>query len=247
MKKLQAEIISNRLITGQYGDIRFGPWGFECSDRHSFVTLSDQCRNTHQVGDHWQLAEGDWALDYQTSRIDPATLRIRATLSARRDGLLQDAVIRLIFDKPTIQSGEIAGRKYHHTDSDRYRLHPVRTVRLMGTDGTIISVTLDRYDGAGRFTPYIYLRDRGDHWIIHARLLPIDPVDHIWLRWANRFFTLSAPNWLAQLVWNFPGGKAVFWRLRERLGRRCPEIQAVPLNRLKSSHSLMLEVTCRFA
>ncbi|WP_404425519.1 hypothetical protein [Thalassospira australica] len=246
MKKLQAEIINSRLVTGQYGDIRFGPWGFEYSDRHSFVSLTDQCRNARQTGDHWQLAEGEWALDYHTLQTDQNRLHIRAALTARCDGLLQDAVIRLVFDKSNIQTGEIAGRQYRHTDSDRYRLYPVRTAHLTGTGDTIISVTLDRYDGAGRFAPYLYLRDSCDHWIIHARLLPIDPVDHVWLRWANRLFTLSTPDWLARMIWNCPGGRAIFWRLRERLGRHCPEIQAVPLNNLKSGQSLLLEVTCRF-
>ena len=246
MKRLQAEIINNCLVSGQYDDIRFGPWGFECSDRHSFVTLTDQCRNARHIGNHWQLAEGEWALDYHTRQTDPNTLHIRTTLTARCDGLLQDAVIRLVFDKSNIQTGEIAGRTYPHTDSNKYRLYPVRNVRLNGTDGTIVSVTLDRYDGAGRFAPYLYLRDSDDHWIIHARLLPIDPVDHVWLRWANRLFTLSTPNWLARMIWNCPGGRAIFWRLRERFGRHCPEIQAVPLNNLKSGQSLLLEVTCRF-
>lgn len=246
MKKLQAKVINDRLVTGQYGDIRFGPWGFECSDRRSFLTLTDQCRNAHQNGDYWRLAEGDWALDYHARQTDPNTLHIRATLTALRDGLLQDAVIRLVFDKSAIQTGEIAGRIFRHTNSDRYRLYPVHTAQLTGTDGTVLSVTLDRHDGAGRFAPYMYLRDQGDHWIIHARLLPVDPVDYVWLRWANRFFTLSAPHWFAHLVWKCPGGKALFWRLRERLGRHCPEIQAVPLNNIKSGQSLLLEVTCRF-
>ncbi len=246
MKKLQVQIINDRLITGQYGNIRFGPWGFECSDRQSFLTLTDQCRNARQIGDYWQLSEGDWALDYHTSQTDPNTLHIRATLTALRDGLLQDAVIRLVFDKSAIQTGEIAGRKYRHTDSDRYHLYPVHTAQLTGTDGTVLSVTLDRHAGAGRFAPYMYLRDQGDHWIIHARLLPVNPVDYVWLRWANRFFTLSAPHWFAHLIWKCPGGKAAIWRLRERLGRHCPEIQAVPLNNIKSGQSLLLEVTCRF-
>ncbi|WP_417812147.1 hypothetical protein [Thalassospira alkalitolerans] len=246
MIKLHSTIQNNRLISGHFGDIMFGDWGFECSDRQSFVTLSQTCRNATRSDDDWHLAEGHWHLRYQTTRQSHNTIRIRAKLTAITDGILQDAVIRLVFNKSAIIAGEIAGQRYRHTDSDRYRLHPVTTAKLRGENGTTITVTLDKVDGAGRFAPYLYLRDRGDCWIIHARLLPVDPVDHIWLRWANRFFTSAAPDWLARLIWNCHGGKRLLWRLRERLGRHCPEIQAVPLNRLRAGQVLKLGVTCHF-
>lgn len=238
--------ITNKLISGQYGDIGFGPWGLECSDQHSFVTLTDQPRNARQTGDIWHLSGGRLRITYETHQPAPDTIRLRLCMQALDDILLQDAVIRLVFDKHAIKHGCIAGKTFHHTNSDKYRLYPTKLVELIGQDDATISVTFDHTDGAGRFDPYMYLRDRDDHWIIHARLLPRDPVDHVWLRWANRLFTLGAPDWLAAFLWRMPPIKRLLWRLRERMGRHCPEIQAVPFNRLKAGQSLSMEVTCHF-
>ncbi len=246
MPQLSAQIKNNRLVCGRYGAVTFGPWGFEASDRQSFLTLDDNSRHIRQNGPDYQFTNGCWQLDYQT-HIDHAqkTIRLCARFIARIDSPLQDAVIRLIFDKSAIDHGMIAQKTYHHKNSDKYRLHPVRDVHLQAGENRI-TVTLDHADGAGRFSPYMYLRDRDDHWIIHARLLPHAPIDDIWLRWANRFFTLSCPNALARMVWHLPGGRSLLWRLREKWGRPAPEIQAVPLNIVPAGQSLVLEVTCHF-
>ena len=246
MKKLTATITDNKLIRGQYGDIHFGPWGLECSDRHSFVTLTDQSRNAVRHGDTWHLSGGRLQITYTTDQTSANQIRLRLSVKARDDILLQDAVIRLVFDKNPVKHSIIVNQLVHHTNSDKYRLYPAKDVKLIGHDGANITVTLDQADGAGRFDPYMYLRDRDDHWIIHARLLPRDPVDQVWLRWANRLFTLSAPDSLSRSLWRIPPVKKLLWRLRERMGRHCPELQAVPLNELKSGQSLVLEVTCHF-
>ncbi|OKH89067.1 hypothetical protein [Thalassospira sp. TSL5-1] len=246
MPELSATFKDNRLISGHYGAITLGPWGFEASDRRSFLTLDDNSRHIRQSGQDYHFANGCWRLDYQT-RLDAAakTIHIRARFTALTDSPLQDAVIRLVFDKSAIDHGIIAGKTFTHKNSDKYRLRPVRKVQLQAAENRI-TVTLDHADGAGRFAPFMYLRDRDDHWIIHARLLPTAPIDDIWLRWANRFFTLSCPHALARGIWHIPGGKALFWRLREKWGRHAPEIQAVPLNIVPAGQSLMLEVTCHF-
>jgi len=246
MRQLTTTITHNKLIKGHYGDIIFGPWGLECSDQNSFVTLTDQPRNAKQIGDIWHLSVGRIRIAYETRKPTPNTIGLKLCIRALDDILLQDAVIRLVFDKAAIKHGRIADKTVHHTNSDKYRLYPTNKVTLIGKDGTTISVSLDHADGAGRFDPYMYLRDRDDHWIIHARLLPRDPVDQVWLRWANRLFTLSAPDWFSALLWRMPPLKKLLWRLRERMGRHCPEIQAVPLNRLKAGQSLSMEVTCHF-
>ncbi len=246
MTKLTTTITNNKLISGQYGDIPFGPWRLGSSDQHSFVTLTDQPRNAKQVGDIWHLSGGRIRIAYETRKPTSNTVGLKLRIQALDEILLQDAVIRLVFDKAAIKYGRIADKTVHHTNSDKYRLYPTNKVTLIGKDGVTIYVTLDHADGAGRFDPYMYLRDRGDHWIIHARMLPSAPVDQVWLRWANRFFTLSAPGWFSALLWRMPVFKKLLWRLRERMGRHCPEIQAVPLNRLKAGQSLSMEVTCHF-
>ncbi len=246
MRQLTTTITHNKLIKGQYGDITFGPWGLKCSAQHSFVPLPDHPRNAKQVSDVWHLSGGRISIAYETRKPTPNTVGLKLRIQALDDILLQDAVIRLVFDKTAIKHGCIADKTVHHTDSDKYRLYPTNEAELIGQDCATISVTLDHADGAGRFDPYMYLRDRDDHWIIHARLLPSDPVDQVWLRWANRLFTLSAPGWFSALLWRMPAFKRLIWRLRERMGRHCPEIQAVPLNRLKAGQSLSMEVTCHF-
>jgi len=246
MKKLQTTITNNQLIHGQYGDITFGPWGLECSDRYAFVTITDTPRNTYQSGDVWHLSSGRIQIEYTTRQKTPDKVSLNLRIRALDDVLLQDAVIRLVFDKKAITHGIIAGNTVTHHNSDKYRLFPTRQTKLIGQDGATISVSLENADGAGRFAPYLYLRDRDDHWIIHARLLPTDPVDHVWLRWANRLFTLSAPNGVSLSLWRIKPFKAIFWRLRERMGRHFPEIQAVPLNRLNAGQSVSMEVTCHF-
>ena len=247
--QLHTDIRNHRLISGKFGAMTFGMWGIEFSDRHSFATLTDTPRNAHVSNNIWQLEQGRWHSSLRTAQTAPTTISASAQFTALDHAPLQDAVLRMVFDKHAISHGKIAGKTYRHRDRDIYRLHPIdqaREVRLIGTDGREIIITLDTYDGAGRFAPYLYLRDRGDHWIVHARLLPTNPVDHVWLRWANRFFTLSAPDRLSRALWDMPGGKKMLWRLRERMGRHFPEIQAVPLNRLSPGDTLWLGVTCRF-
>lgn len=249
MTRLHTEIRDHRLISGHFGAITFGMWGIEFSDRYSFATLTDTPRNACLADDVWQLRQGRWKTRLHTAQTSPATLTASAQFTALDHAPLQDAVLRMVFDKHSIAHGAIAGKTYRHRNSDTYRLYPIhkaRDVRLFGTDGHKIIITLDACDGVGRFAPYLYLRDRGDHWIVHARLLPTNPVDQVWLRWANRFFTLSAPDPVARALWDMPGGQKLLWRLRERLGRHCPEIQAVPLNTVLAGQTLSLGVTCRF-
>ncbi|MBX2831339.1 MAG: hypothetical protein KTR23_09195 [Rhodospirillales bacterium] len=246
MTKLQTTIDNDQLILGQFGDIEFGPWGIECSDQDGFITLTDTTRNAGYQDGIWHLPTGRLIIDLHTKQIDANKIAIAASFTPLDDMALQDAVIRLVFDKEAIKSGIINDQVFVHTNSDKYRLYPTKQAQLVGVSGHCITVTLDATNGAARFDPYLYLRDRDDHWIIHARLLPRDPVDQIWLRWANRFFTLSAPNPVARWVWRISPLKNLLWRMRERLGRRCPEIQAVPLNTLRKGQVLSLEVTCHF-
>ena len=247
MSKLNTHIVDNQLISGSFGPVQFGPWGFEASDRVSFFTLDNNSRHITRAGQDVIFQNSRWRLDYETRQSQQhGSITLSARFTALTGGPIQDAVVRLVFDKTAIHHGIIANRKFLHHNSDKYRLFPTRKVQLFTHDHHHIDVTLDHAEGTGRFAPYMYLRDRDDCWIIHARLLPAEPIDDIWLRWANRFFTLSCPSKLARLVWKTPGGKAIFWRLREKWGHRAPEIQAVPLNILKPGQSLYLEVTCRF-
>lgn len=246
MTELIAEIGNNRLVTGRFGDIRFGAWGIECSDRYSFVTLTDTPRNANCRDDIWNLLSGRLKIELETAQTSSNALTIKAAFTACEDIALQDAVIRTVFHKATIRHGIIADQTVLHTDSDKYRLHKTDHAKLVSRNGNTVTVRLTQSNGAGRFEPYLYLRDRGNHWIIHARMLPIEPVDQVWLRWANRFFTASAPDAIARLLWRFRPTRKLLWRLRERLGRGWPEIQAVPLNVLKSGQSLSIEVTCHF-
>ncbi|MCC9624019.1 hypothetical protein LPB41_20250 [Thalassospira sp. MA62] len=236
------------LIAGQFGPITFGPWGIECSDQTGFVTLTDAVRNAQQNGDVWHLPSGRIKVDVSTNRLpDPANaIRVLAQFTALDDVALQDAVVRFVFTQNGIDHADIAHQKFRHVNSDKYRLFAVSHATLVGQMGERITVTLDHASTAGRFRPMMYVRDRDDQWIIHARLLPIDPVDHVWLRWANRFFTLSAPGGLAKAIWSVGFLRKFLWRLRERMGRHCPEIQAVPLNILERGQSLRMEVTCTF-
>ncbi|MFV1850619.1 MAG: hypothetical protein ACMZ66_07920 [Thalassospira sp.] len=246
MTELKAKIAHDRLMDGHFGDIHFGAWGIECSDRNSFVTLTDTSRKAFFKDGVWHLASGRLKIELKTAQTSASTLTIKAAFTALDDIALQDAVIRTVFDKSNIKHGIIADQTIPHTNSDKYRLHKTDHAKLVSKGGHVVTVHLRKPDGTGRFEPYLYLRDRDDHWIIHARMLPIDPVDHVWLRWANRLFTASAPNAIARLLWKCKPTQKLLWRLRERLGRSCPEIQAVPLNILKSGQSLSMEVTCHF-
>lgn len=246
MTELKAKIADGRLIHGHFGDIRFGAWGIECSDRHSFATLTDVPRSAFFKDGVWHLASGRLKIELKTAQTSANTMKIKATFTALDDIALQDTVIRTVFDTSNIKHGTIANQSITHTNSDKYRLHKTDHANLVSKGGHAVTVRLTKSNGVGRFEPYLYLRDRDDRWIIHARMLPIDPVDQVWLRWANRFFTASAPGAIARLLWRFKPTQKLLWRLRERLGRNCPEIQAVPLNILKSGQSLSMEMTCHF-
>ena len=105
MRQSTTTITNNVLINGHYGDITFGPWGLECSDQHSFVTLTDHPRNAKQVGDIWHLSGGRIRIAYETRKPTPNTIGLKLRIQALDDILLQDAVIRLVFDKTAIRHG----------------------------------------------------------------------------------------------------------------------------------------------
>lgn len=77
MSKIDVLITDNRVMDGRFGDISFADWGIECSDRHSFVTLTDIARNAHNTGDIWHLSGGRLKIDLKTHLVAPDALPCR--------------------------------------------------------------------------------------------------------------------------------------------------------------------------
>jgi hypothetical protein len=89
----------------------------------------------------------------------------------------------------------------------------------------------------------MYLRDEPGFWIVHARLIPKEPCDLYWIRWANRFGTLSLNDLWSRRLLRTKWLKDGLWYLSERRGGR-PALQAQGLAVLNPGDCLELQAEC---
>lgn len=245
------EGLAARVVSGR---IKGTGWGAETADRASFFTLTDRpygcdIRTTNlssiQGGFARQtevvMAEGHWLLDMALQH-DGTMFRVEQTLHCIEDSLLQDFVVRFKFDRSAFDAASIGGRTVKHMSRNVWHQYPVHHVTLHGPHGTA-EVSLFDAITCDRFLPHIYVRDEPGSWIVHVRLIPSEPCDLYWIRWANRFFSVSlGDHWSRRLLkWGWL--KKKLWYLAERRGGR-PALQAQGLARLRRGDTIGIRAGC---
>ena len=236
------------------GNITGSQWGPETADRGSFFTLTDLPRGCHvkpislstipggfTKRVEAEMAEGHWFLDL-TVRHEGSRIHVQQELICLAESVFQDFVVRFKFHRNSFETATIDGHFIKHKNRNIWHQYAARKAVLHGPHG-IAQVSSLNSMTCGKFTSCIYVRDEPGSWIVHVRLIPSEPCDLYWIRWANRFFTLSlGDHWSRQILkWGWL--KRKLWYLAERKGGR-PALQAQGLSRLALGQRIGLEAEC---
>ena len=236
------------------GKIRGFNWGNETADRRSFYnpvensfgvrilrdnSSSDTGENERKREVEVLMGEGHWSLSTSTT-VNDHSIKISQRLTCLDSSLFQDFVMRFCFSKKSFDQALIAGKVIRHVNSNVWHQYPVTEVILQNVT-TVLSIKVLGADTAGKFKQEMYVRDEPDHWIVHARMIPIEPYALYWIRWANRFFRLSLGARFSSLLLMVTPLKKILWYLGERKGGK-PNLQAQGLARLKEGEVLSFDV-----
>lgn len=186
------------------------PWGIEFADSNSFFSLEEggwrsirkevtiqkeakKLKGSMKV----ELSEGMFKLNFSDSVENNSIIRI-ASLVAIQDSWLLDFVLRFRFKKKYFHSAIIANQTIKHSNSNIYHQFPTNRVNLIGDKNTL-QVNLTESKHPSNFSPFMYVRDSGDEWIVHCRLLPSSPKKVILklnVPWYNRALPDSASHYI---------------------------------------------------
>lgn len=254
MKVLQIEWHDGLVKQVASGNITGDQWGPETADRGSFFTLTDLPRGcrvkpislssipggfTKRV--ETEMAEGHWFLDL-TVRHEGSKIRVQQDLSCLADSVFQDFVVRFKFHRNSFEIATINGHCIEHRNRNIWHQYAARNAVLRGPHGTA-QVSSRNSMTCGKFISCIYVRDEPGFWIVHVRLIPSEPCDLYWIRWANRFFTVSLGDYWSRQILHWEWLKRKLWYLAERKGGR-PALQAQGLTRLARGQKIGLEAEC---
>jgi len=254
---VQVEWHNGLLKSLNYSGVKCLDWGAETADRLSFFSLTDkpvgcEIKNLREPSHSMScasrfvevdMAEGRWNLEI-TSTIDSNRIVVSQTLTCQDTSIFQDFVMRFKFKKDSFEYGEIGGVRIPHKNSNKWYQYPVNKVSLNGVSGAV-KISVLSAQTQNKFTQEMYIRDERDYWIVHARLMPIEPCDYYWIKWSNRFFTLSLSDRLSRILISLPKLKHLLWYMSERRGGR-PQLQAQGLSKLTAGQTLQLTAEVKF-
>jgi len=194
---------------------------------------------------HVQAREGDWQICTEDSIGDNKIIR-KASLECFEDSIFMDFVVRMRFKKIFFDHAEIAGKKIVHEQKNVYHQFPVKNAHLIGSSFSVDINILDASCGE-KFKPHLYVRDHGDEWVVHARMIPVTSDKDV-LKLCSRYFSTSPlPQMVASPVLAFPAVKNYLWYrgehspYRSKLGRFF-NLNAFPMVRLKKGEKLFWSV-----
>lgn len=236
-------------------------WGIEFADAKSFFSLEwDGWRTKKKVHEvhtsrnaarallSVDLLEGSFLVLDET-RITGNTIVREATLTAVEDSFLMDFVVRYRFTKRAFHHAYIGDRVLEHHNTNIYYQYPVTSAALYGEEFAV-DVTMHDVEMAGIFSPFMYVRDWQDEWIVHCRLLPkvvAREVVKLNAPWYNR----ALPESLGNTLLRFPVFKKRFWYRAEKkryaawdIASRFFRPSAYPLAMLKKGQRLKIVSSC---
>ena len=245
--------------TIMYGGMRGTEFGIETADRHSFFTLAPECHGARVTDDRIlvngpsagerhltvEMAEGCWEAVIATS-LREQRLTLSASLTTLSASLFQDFVVRAVFSAESFAEAAIGEVQFRHTGSNIYHQYPVRRATLSGPAGRAEIRVADAIAGPA-FEQVLYVRDAPEGWVVHARLVPKPPYARLWIRWFNRFFRLSLPDWASRGLLSIPALKSRLWYAAERGGRDALQLQASGLAQLQAGEHVALSMEIDFA
>ena len=161
------------------------PWGIEAGDSNSFFSLEqgagyryeeeksdlDITENKYSYRKIICMHDGKWGLD-GCDTIDGSKMVRYAKIKCLENTFFLDFVMRFRFKKKYFEKAYIADRIITHKNANVYYQYQVNHVTLRGELEARIDV-ID-YIVPEKMKPYMYVRDFGDEWVVHARMLPTD-------------------------------------------------------------------------
>lgn len=208
--KIKDGLIQELSVNG--GENLILPWGAETADEWSFFSLEKGVGYRHQRLNErleWdeknnngniecQMRQGHFRLQFEDRLLNDEVLR-SLSLETLESTVLMDFVLRFRFKKEFFPKALIAGNTFEHINSNVYHQFAVSEASLFGLDQKI-TIRIDEAIFPSSFKPHLYVRDRGDEWIIHARMIPVKH-DRERIKICNALFMTSPiPRWLGNFL-----------------------------------------------
>ena len=209
--------IESGILTEMYSPLFKGnmihPWGMETADSDAFFSLDTSVGYRYDILAHAhnadekvnenlfqvKMKEGQWQLKCQDKITTEDCIERSAELTALDDTVLMDFVLRFRFLKDNFSQAMIDDKIINHENSNRYHQYSVREVKLLGALGSVC-ISIDEQICTQNFLPQMYVRDRGDEWIIHARMMPVKPHKTV-IKLCSRWFrTKALPQFLTNVL-----------------------------------------------
>ena len=247
--------LNNGLVQeGKIEDFFLQDFGIEFSDKHSFVTLTENPRlatikqennkensltnSSNSIYDI-STAEGNFKLEVCTSfhSISKKVI-IKADLTALDEVAIQDFVIRMKFPRETIKHALINNKIISHNDSEKYYQFNTKNVTLVGYKNGSLIITRTKETLCNDAEPHLYVRDLNDFWIVHSRLFPTKNCNLLWLRWINRFFSLSFSEEVSKKIKKIPFIFKFLWYRKERKGKKWIHAQIIGFFKLNKNQKI---------
>jgi len=191
------------------------PWGFETADSSAFFSLeegigyrydvidsqSSGCQNKFSGSQTVKMQEGKWKLNFNDEIIDQSNINRTVKIECLEDSYFMDFVMRFRIKKEFVKYAVINDKKIFHKNSNIYHQYPVDHLYLKGIDG-IFNIIIKIKDSIipDGLSPFMYVRDRGNEWIIHARMLP-QVHDKTVIKLCNNWYkTKPIPQFLSKFL-----------------------------------------------
>ena len=236
------------------------PWGFETADSTAFFSLSDGgyghrilerksniTNSTNKTELTVQMHDGKWNLKINEELTGNKILR-QHTLTTLEDSWFMDFVSRFQFKKEFFEKVIINDMELIHRNTNIYHQYPVNQVKLIGKDFDVI-VTVREAVTTEKFKLYMYARDSGDVWVIHARLFPYKWDKEI-IKICRSWYNKAIPQKIANGLLKVDMIREFLWYRGERKQANFP-LNAYGLIRLEKGCKLQIltetEVLIKYA
>lgn len=238
-------------------------WGVEFADKSSFYSMTGEgfgvgegvsdCCVQDGSGVVVKLATGDVCLRLEESS-DELSAERKVCIRAIDDVYLMDFVLRYRFSADCFDVGDINDKSFSYRGSNIYNQYQVSTVNL---DGEKVSASVRLIGSSKRkdITPWMYLRDFNNEWIVHCRLLPSQNVFHKQIIKLNTsWYDRAVPDVLSNCLLGNEKIKKYLWYKGEtkRYSRLNPVMKyllkpaAYPLFNLKKGEELYIRSAVDF-
>lgn len=167
--------------------------------------------------------------------------RRELTVEALKESLLMDAVLRFVVPLELVDEVAIGEEVIAHRAKNRYHQRPMQPVSLKFKSGAdlrfapIFSVVPEGMN------PVVYFRDELRQWILHFRILAMQP-DATVFKGCHRWFNTPFPEWLQVPVRKCSWLQQQLLYVRERVSQRIP-VQVNGAVRLKKNERVQFGVT----